>query len=129
MTSRLDPYVVAGVEDNLVHPAIASNQGPLAGRPADSIDFTEGRAVSAHGGSESLEDLFKRLRGGAIEEYAEFVPPAAPPDAMRQLYSGKSSLGGGSHGERLMYAMGAEFVEVRVHERTREIRVPRRRGP
>jgi xanthine dehydrogenase YagR molybdenum-binding subunit len=113
------------IRARLVHPAIASNQGPLAGRPADSIDFTEGRAVSAHGGSESLEDLFKRLGVGAIEEYAEFVPPGAPPDAMRQLYSGKSSLGGGSHGERLMYAMGAEFVEVRVHERTREIRVPR----
>jgi xanthine dehydrogenase YagR molybdenum-binding subunit len=72
-----------------------------------------------------MEELFKRLGVGAIEEYAEFVPPGGPPDAMRQLYSGKSSLGGGSHGERLMYAMGAEFVEVRVHEGTREIRVPR----
>jgi xanthine dehydrogenase YagR molybdenum-binding subunit len=32
---------------------------------------------------------------------------------------------GGSHGKKLMYAMGAEFVEVRVHALTREIRVPR----
>ena len=32
---------------------------------------------------------------------------------------------GGSHGEKIMYAMGAEFVEVRVHSLTREIRVPR----
>ena len=32
---------------------------------------------------------------------------------------------GGPHGDKLMYAMGAEFVEVRVHSLTREIRVPR----
>ena len=32
---------------------------------------------------------------------------------------------GGPHGEKIMYAMGAEFVEVRVHALTREIRVPR----
>ncbi len=32
---------------------------------------------------------------------------------------------GGSQGEKLMYAQGAEFVEVRIHQLTREIRVPR----
>ena len=32
---------------------------------------------------------------------------------------------GGSKGKRNMYALGAEFVEVRVHALTREIRVPR----
>src|SRR5262249_13263912 len=32
---------------------------------------------------------------------------------------------GGSHGEKMMYAMGAEFVEVRIHASTREIRLPR----
>ena len=35
---------------------------------------------------------------------------------------------GGPHGDKLMYAMGAEFVEVRIHSRTREIRVPRMVG-
>ncbi|HEY7243112.1 MAG TPA: xanthine dehydrogenase family protein molybdopterin-binding subunit [Xanthobacteraceae bacterium] len=113
------------IRAKLAHAAITSNQGPLTGHPADSIDFTEGRAVSRQGGSESIEDLFKRLGAGAIEEYAEFIPTDAPPDAMRQLYAGKATLGGGSHGEKLMYAMGAEFVEVRVHARTREVRVPR----
>jgi xanthine dehydrogenase YagR molybdenum-binding subunit len=76
-------------------------------------------------GSGNLEDAFKRLKLGAIEEYAEFLPPGAKPDAIKQLYAGKPSLGGGSHGQKLMYALGAEFVEVRVHARTREIRVPR----
>jgi xanthine dehydrogenase YagR molybdenum-binding subunit len=76
-------------------------------------------------GSGNLEDAFNRLKLGAIEEYAEFLPPGAKPDAIKQLYAGKPSLGGGSHGQKLMYALGAEFVEVRVHARTREIRVPR----
>jgi xanthine dehydrogenase YagR molybdenum-binding subunit len=72
-----------------------------------------------------LGEAFKRLRLGAVEEYAEFLPPGAKPDAIKNLYAGKPYLGGGSHGEKLMYAMGAEFVEVRVHAQTREIRVPR----
>jgi xanthine dehydrogenase YagR molybdenum-binding subunit len=74
---------------------------------------------------ESIEGSFKRLGIGAIEEYAEFLPPGAKPDAIAQLYKGKPFLGGGSKGEKLMYAMGAEFVEVRVNALTREIRVPR----
>lgn len=71
------------------------------------------------------QDAFKRFNVGAIEEYAEFVPPGGPPDALKNLYNGKPYLGGGSHGEKLMYALGAEFVEVRVNALTREIRVPR----
>ena len=35
---------------------------------------------------------------------------------------------GGPHGKKVMYAMGAEFVEVRIHALTREIRVPRITG-
>jgi xanthine dehydrogenase YagR molybdenum-binding subunit len=72
-----------------------------------------------------FEDGFKKLGVGVLEEYAEFLPPGSPPDAIKKLYEGKPSLGGGSMGDKLMYALGAEFVEVRVHARTREIRVPR----
>ena len=77
------------------------------------------------GTRESLADAFKRLKIGAIEEYAEFLPAGTKPDAIDKLYHGTPTLGGGSHGEKLMYALGAEFVEVRVHAQTREIRVPR----
>jgi xanthine dehydrogenase YagR molybdenum-binding subunit len=73
----------------------------------------------------SLADQFKRLGVGAIEEYAEFIPSGAPPDAIKKLYAGTPTLVGGPEGDKLMYAMGAEFVEVRVNARTREIRVPR----
>ena len=76
-------------------------------------------------GGNKREDAFKKLGVGAIEEYAEFLPPGAGPEAMKKLYAGTPFLGGGSHGDKLMYALGAEFVEVRVHAQTREIRVPR----
>jgi xanthine dehydrogenase YagR molybdenum-binding subunit len=73
----------------------------------------------------NLEESFSRLGVGAIEEYAEYVPPGGKPDSIKNLYAGTPFLTGGSKGEKLMYATGAEFVEVRVHALTREIRVPR----
>ena len=47
------------------------------------------------------------------------------PEAIGQLYGGKSTQTGGPEGKYVMYALGAEFVEVRIHALTREIRVPR----
>ncbi len=61
-----------------------------------------------------------------IEEYAEFVPEGAPPDAVQQLYAGKTVLlNGATKRKQAMFAFGAEFVEVHVHALTGEIRVPR----
>jgi len=86
-----------------------------------SLPATSGSA----GAPPSLEERFKQLGIGAIEEYAEFLPPGGKPDTIKKLYAGTPFLGGGSGGDKLMYAFGAEFVEVRVHAMTREIRVPR----
>jgi len=137
--SMLPPAVVAGGSTttasvcSAVLKACDAIRAKLGGAPAASNDtpsaapaayrrFTEGHAVAGDG---NLETLFNRLGVGAIEEYAEYLPPGAKPDAIQKLYAGKPYLGGGSHGEKLMYALGAEFVEVRVHAQTREIRVPR----
>jgi xanthine dehydrogenase YagR molybdenum-binding subunit len=90
-----------------------------------SSETVGGGPASEKAGGNSLEAAFKERKLGAIEEYAEFLPPGAKPDAIRKLYEGTPTLGGGSHGEKLMYATGAEFVEVRVHAQTKEIRVPR----
>lgn len=49
-------------------------------------------------------------------------------DPIKRLYQGVPTLTGRSHAEKLMYALGAEFVEVRVHALTREIRVSRMVG-
>src|SRR5258707_10682615 len=72
-----------------------------------------------------IDDIFKRAGMSAIEEYAEYVPPGIEPKAVGQLYGGKSTQTGGHESEYLMYALGAEFVEVHIHALTREVRVPR----
>ena len=72
---------------------------------------------------------FERLGVSAIEEYAEFVPHGVKPEGIDKLHAGHSMIKGGSMLEdRIQYAFGAEFVEVRVHARTREVRVPRVHG-
>jgi xanthine dehydrogenase YagR molybdenum-binding subunit len=77
------------------------------------------------GGGEPIADTFGRLGANAIEEYAEFVPKGLKPQSVQALYDGMSGATGGPEGEKVMYATGAEFVEVRVNAATREIRVPR----
>jgi xanthine dehydrogenase YagR molybdenum-binding subunit len=90
--------------------------------------------VGGSGNNEGLEQKFERLGVSTLEEYAEFIPPDAKPSSpltepftnpIKQLYAGKPTLVGGSKSAQLLYAVGAEFVEVRVHRLTREIRVPR----
>jgi xanthine dehydrogenase YagR molybdenum-binding subunit len=96
----------------------------------------DGRHETTGAGGNSLEAKFSRLGVSTLEEYAEFVPEGAEPNPVtelftnpiKKLYAGTPTLVGGSKGKKLMYAMGAEFVEVRVHARTREIRVPRMVG-
>jgi xanthine dehydrogenase YagR molybdenum-binding subunit len=102
-------------------------------KACDAIRARLSNAIGTVGGGTSapqpqLRDAFKRLGVGAIEEYAEFVPPGGQPDSMQKLYNGQPLLTGGSHGDKLMYALGAEFVELRINALTREIRVPRMVG-
>ncbi len=94
---------------------------------------SKAETVGATATGNSLESKFARLGVTTLEEYAEYIPPEAQPDVVtelftnpiKQLYAGHPTLVGGSKGKKLMYAMGAEFVEVRIHAQTHEIRVPR----
>ncbi|MCF3933790.1 xanthine dehydrogenase family protein molybdopterin-binding subunit [Acuticoccus sp. M5D2P5] len=66
---------------------------------------------------------------GMVEEYAETRAHGEAPDTMRRLHRGQAAPSGGIHLEdRVQFALGAQFVEVRIHARTREIRVPRAVG-
>jgi xanthine dehydrogenase YagR molybdenum-binding subunit len=112
------------IRSKLFGAAVTANDSPLGGRSIDELTLKNG-TVSAADASESLADVFKRMGVSTIEEYSEFIPRGLKPDALANLYDGKLSLVGGSHGDKVMYAMGAELVEVRVHSQTREIRVPR----
>ncbi len=117
------------IRSRLFHAAVTANAGPLAGKSVGELTLRGGAVVVNRGGTgaerETFADVFKRHGIGSIEEYAEFLPKGIKPEATAEMYQGKVALTGGSHGDKLMYAMGAEFVEVRIHSRTREIRVPR----
>jgi xanthine dehydrogenase YagR molybdenum-binding subunit len=77
-------------------------------------------------GPGDLALALKRVPSGAIEEYAEWVPDGVPETALKDLYRGKVAITGGARlKDRIQFSFGAEFVEVRVHSRTGEIRVPR----
>jgi xanthine dehydrogenase YagR molybdenum-binding subunit len=76
-----------------------------------------------------LKVLFETAAvAGAIEEIGEYLPNGAKPSDLAGLYEGRLKIVGGAEDKATMFAFGAEFVEVRVHARTREIRVPRITG-
>ena len=100
-----------------------SNDSTIGGRAIAELNLVDGKIVAADGRSRSIEGVLKRP--GVVEEYAEYVPPGMKPESVADIYAGKSVQTGGSHGPYMMYALGAEFVEVRGHALTREIRVPR----
>jgi xanthine dehydrogenase YagR molybdenum-binding subunit len=68
-------------------------------------------------------------QGGVLEAYVENVPEGAPPAAHEMMQKGQPAfVRGESNKKDIRYAFGAQFVEVRVHVRTGEIRVPRAVG-
>ena len=127
--SNLPPAPVAGGSNttasacSAVMKACEAIRSRLSAPVATQSDNTVGSNTGVR--QPNLEESFSRLGVGAIEEYAEYLPPGGKPDSIKNLYAGTPFLTGGSKGEKLMYATGAEFVEVRVHALTREIRVPR----
>ena len=115
-----------GIRQRLADAAIG--HGPLSGQQPASLRLSGQRLHSSDGASQPVSDVLASMQTGMIEQYAEFVPEGAPPDAASKLYQGKSTLIGGSHGKKLKYAFGAELVEVRIHSRSKEIRIPRMVG-
>jgi xanthine dehydrogenase YagR molybdenum-binding subunit len=100
--------------------------GTFAGKDAANLVLAGGRLTDNDGASEALEAAIARVTNGAIEAYAENIPHGVPADALKKLYQGHAVLAGGAKmKDRIQFAFGAEFVEVRVHARTREIRCPR----
>ncbi len=65
------------------------------------------------------------MTGPELEALGRWVPPSLDDKALDAMYDGGVRITGGNLPERTMFAFGAEMVEVRVNERTREIRVPR----
>jgi xanthine dehydrogenase YagR molybdenum-binding subunit len=106
--------------------AVAAANGAFAGKDAGRLVLTAGRLQDTDGAAEPLDTAVRRVSNGAIEAYAENTPHGVPPDGLSKLYQGHAVLAGGAKmKDRIQFAFGAEFVEVRVHARTCEIRCPR----
>ncbi len=80
------------------------------------------------GNDEQRRAAFERLQVGEIVELGEYSPEGTPADAASGMYQGKLAFSAAKMQAHTQYAMGAEFVEVRVHSRTHEVRVPRMVG-
>ncbi|MGA8401348.1 MAG: xanthine dehydrogenase family protein molybdopterin-binding subunit [Stellaceae bacterium] len=113
------------IRSRIAQAAVAAG-GAFAGKDPASLTLADGKLQGPDGTSEKLEDAVRRVSNGAIEEYAENVPHGVPPEGLAKLYQGHAMLAGGAKmKDRIQFAFGAEFLEVRVHARTREIRAPR----
>jgi xanthine dehydrogenase YagR molybdenum-binding subunit len=74
----------------------------------------------------NLEQAFDALGVSVVEEYGEWKPDGAPMDSFRAMHKGQMRMVGGDRmKDKIAYAFGAEFVEVRINRWTHEIRVPR----
>lgn len=115
------------IRDRLAQAAVAAADGPFAGRDPATLGLREGALVGVDERHETLERALART--GLVEVYAENVPPGVPPDGARRIYQGQVAMARGSGLEdEIRYSFGAQFVELAVHARTREVRVRRATG-
>jgi xanthine dehydrogenase YagR molybdenum-binding subunit len=109
--------------------ATIAGNSPLHGRPPADLKLTRGQLVAPDGTAEPLEAALGRIGGGMVEAYAENLPPGAPPDGLQKIHQDQMVMARGSkRPDGVCYAFGAQFVEVRVHSRTKEVRAPRAVG-
>lgn len=100
--------------------------GTLSGADPSKIAFSGAALHGPEGRSESLSAAIEHAGGGAVEAHVEYMPDGVAPDGLAKLHRGVPAFTGGTgRDDRIQCAFGAEFVEVRVHRRTREIRCPR----
>jgi xanthine dehydrogenase YagR molybdenum-binding subunit len=141
--SELPPVMVAGgsnnaastahvavkaceeVKSRIAEAAVKDRDSPLHGADPTTLMLSDGRLIGPGNAGEPLRDAVART-GGRLEVYAEYMPAGLPTAAIAGLYRGEVMMAAGTARKDVTaYAFGAHLVEVRVHSRTREIRVPR----
>lgn len=141
--SDLPPVMIAGGSNNaasatnvvvkaceairarLAIAASGSADSPLHRADPATLKLVNASLMSIDGRSESLTAVVART-GQRVEVYAENIPDGLPKDAIANMSKGKPlMLSGSGRKDASAFAFGAHFVEVRVHRRTRELRVAR----
>lgn len=109
--------------------AAQARDGPFAGADPASLSLQNGALVGPGNHHEPLAQALARVASGTLEVYAENVPDGAPADGVKKTDEGQMASARGSDLEgRVAYSHGAQFVEVRVHRLTREVRATRAVG-
>jgi xanthine dehydrogenase YagR molybdenum-binding subunit len=105
--------------------AVEAADSPLKGADPTALKLANGRLVDPAGHFEDWAQAVSRI-GHHVEAYAENVPHGLPAGAFADMAKGKPvMLRGAGRKDATAYAFGAHFVEIRVHRRTRELRVAR----
>ncbi len=113
------------IRSRLAAAAVIASDSPMHGADPATLRLAGGQLTAPAGGAEPLSTAMQRT-GHLMEVYAENIPPGLPASAIADMHQGKPSmLGGSARKDATAYAFGAHLVEVRVHRRTREIRVAR----
>ena len=113
------------IRNRLATAAVSAADGVLRGADPSTLTLVGGRLSDPSGHAEPLATAMQRT-GHLLEVYAENIPPGLPSTAIADMHVGKPSmLSGTARKDASAYAFGAHLVEVRVHRRTREIRVAR----
>ena len=128
-TASLCAVVAKACEDirsRIAGAAVAAEDGPFHSADPAALRLAGDALHGPDGASEPLAKALSRAAPGAIEAYAENIPHGVGPDGLQGLYKGQGKLAGGAKlKDRMQFAFGAQFVEVRVNARTREVRAPR----
>ena len=118
-----------GIVRKIADAAVTTSRGPFAGYDPATLRLADGHLVAPDGTREPLEQAVERITNGAIEVHAEHIPEGLPAESMDKLYQGQPPmLRGQQRKDVRAFAFGGQFVEVRVHRLTCEIRVPRMVG-
>jgi len=141
--SDLPPIMIAGGSNNaasasnvvanaceeirrrIASAATAAPLSPFHGADPGTLKLANKQLIDGAGRSEDLAVAAARV-GDRIEVYAENIPAGLPPTAVADMSHGQPVLlEGAGRKDATAYAFGAHFVEMRVHRRTRELRVGR----
>jgi xanthine dehydrogenase YagR molybdenum-binding subunit len=110
--------------------ALMPNEGVID-KAKETVGLGQTPVTEAAKGDQPLdrEKAFDALGVSQVEEYGEWKPDGAPMDSFRAMHQGQMRMVGGPEmKDKIAYAFGAEFVEVRINRWTHEIRVPRLLG-
>jgi xanthine dehydrogenase YagR molybdenum-binding subunit len=112
------------LRDKISQAAVKDPRSHFYGLDPTTLQLRDLR-LSGAGHEESLQAAIERA-GHRLEAYAENVPEGLPPSAIADMTKGQPKmLGGSARKDVTAYAFGAHFVELRIHSRTREVRVQR----